>query len=1321
MMLFNNVKQDNNKDNEINIEKKTSLKQLIKPIKLNQALKIITKICKKIFELHKNNQFNEKLSSENIIINEINKDIIINLNLKNIDDNDQEKVIYSMLYLSPEQTGFINTEVSKQSNIYSIGIIFYELLTGETPFIDNNIKKIVYKHLTEEPVKPSLKNENIPDIIDEIIIKCLQKNPVDRFEDILELQNILEYISTLSNKNLYSIKLDEIKSIYIKSHTKMISRNSEVEYLKDKYNELDSGNPRIVMIKGISGIGKSELVEAFKNNILNDSDPIFLSFKCSVSTQNMPFIPIINFINRYFENIPESKITEILERLNKKNILSKLVQFVPNIKKYLSNISFDEKKSKKNEFNQGFLIHGNNEIKNQKLLYIVNEFFCEIGSQERNLLLFIDDIQWIDEDSLTQILYFYKNMHNCKIMIILNSSNDLKIDMQTSDIFSTIQLKPLNQYDVKILINNYLKIKEDENFKDIFYERILDCSNGIPFYIFETIKALLDSKVVSKKSDEWVVDYKKLEDFKLKNDLSYFLTRRLNRLEKEERMVLAIAAMIGKEFRFDFLIKILDIFIFQVNKSDFIQKIKRIIKKAKQEQILKENEKGLYGFCHDKIKEILYENLTVEFKNRGHLFIAQILEEIYQENIDKSVFCIAYHYNNTNKEEKKIKYNFLAYQKAKEIFSLNETVFYLKKIIESYFINNNLNEEIVNLIIELSVFLQIIGRVKESFYYLEKALVISRKNKWIKSEFNILITIGRGKGLVKKLGESKENFKLAIKICEKYKEEKEINIKFAYYCMGVTTYFSSNFKKSKYYLDKTLENVNESDEIGFLLMIYAFKLLNEAGLGNYVEAKSYLNKIEANINKIESPILLAKLYSFCSLYYAITRENPERALEYITKSEVINNRSNSIYNQSINIPFKMRVLLTLGKNEEVIKIGEKALKDSSKNNVFIGIDHIYMFMVDAYLNLGNFKKANDMAIKFSSDKYDIEFEFCKIILIKARLIYSYLNRNKEKCLTLINEGYNLYKKIGCDHVGIFFILFKIKIYKEIMDFENVEKLNCDLLEILKNKQLNTVYSYYTKFLEMIEDFKEKEKSNLTISKIKEEIQINTVVKVSQLISEISDLEKLLDYIMVSTGAERAFVCCYHNRNNEFDCREKKNISNQEITFIKNILTETVNKKEVVIINDLENNNTYEFLQKNSNNKIKSLISLPILFRGEIIGVLYLDSCLLTNLFCESDLEIFKVFAAQMAIYLKDYKTEKSITTTNVNINNEKLNQYCEDKKITKREKEILLLLMKRFQNPEISNTLSISLNTVKMHIQNIFKKINVKKRREFYELIKEII
>ncbi|MDP2960368.1 MAG: protein kinase, partial [candidate division Zixibacteria bacterium] len=199
-------------------------------------------------------------------------------------------------YLAPEIIR--GEEYNHQVDLYSLGVMLYEVLTGKLPFEEFDLMSIAKGHLEKEPEFP--RDLKIPESLKHQILKLLKKDPLDRYYSARELIEEIEQAS--------GIKLEEVDSNLIKSlmaSTDFIGREEDFSLLKYLYEEMKCGRTEVIHLEGECGVGKTRLLEEFKNFVqiqgglviwknIAESGEMLLPEPQSLSIQTHPIVLIID-------------------------------------------------------------------------------------------------------------------------------------------------------------------------------------------------------------------------------------------------------------------------------------------------------------------------------------------------------------------------------------------------------------------------------------------------------------------------------------------------------------------------------------------------------------------------------------------------------------------------------------------------------------------------------------------------------------------------------------------------------------------------------------------------------------------------------------------------------------------------------------------------------------------------------------------------------------------------------------------------------------------------------------------------------------------
>ncbi len=187
-----------------------SLKKYLKNAQLDtlQFLTIANNVVNAMITIHDKEIIHKDVNPSNILINERTLEVKIsdfgiserfskhNTNLSKPDD-----IVGTYEYLPPEQSGRINKSIDFRSDVYSLGITYYEMSTGQLPFVSEDVIELIHAHIAVVPVTPHDLNPEIPVQISNIIMRMIEKNPDDRYQSLSAVKEDLIECIDLFEKN----------------------------------------------------------------------------------------------------------------------------------------------------------------------------------------------------------------------------------------------------------------------------------------------------------------------------------------------------------------------------------------------------------------------------------------------------------------------------------------------------------------------------------------------------------------------------------------------------------------------------------------------------------------------------------------------------------------------------------------------------------------------------------------------------------------------------------------------------------------------------------------------------------------------------------------------------------------------------------------------------------------------------------------------------------------------------------------------------------------------------------------------------------------
>ncbi len=1252
-----------------------TLNHCLHQLDLWSKIEIIKQCASTLQFFHNQNIIHKSLNLKNIWLNieDINLKIT-NFGIFNLIDFEHlfsnKKNVNHFFYTPPEQTGLLKRAVDARSDLYSLGIIFYYLLTGKNPFISDEIGKLIHLHLSQTPPAPSKLNPDIPPVLDKIVLKLIEKEPDRRYQTAKGLKEDLEYLLNHKNKTSFLIG-EKDKTVVLNYQIKMVGREKQLEILKQNYESAQITNNKFTLIKGKSGIGKTKLIESFNEQIL-DENTLFLVSKCTKATSNIPYAALSNIFEDYFKKYYKAKYNTYILNLLGDNI-AYLIDLFPFLKNYFQYTPTPKEDLLKDR-----------DTKTQ-ILQTICDFLNIIAHQEERMIFCLDDINWADQGTIDLLNYLSLNLKNPFLNLICTYSDE-EIELTTnfnllSQNFFTMKLNQLNKEAVIIFTQRMLN--QENLFEDSFYDKIYQISNGEPVILMEAIKTLKEENILYNQDYEWEVNYQELSNFQFDNNISKLIIKKLNSLDHMEKEALLISSVFGQEVNLIILNLILaEIFEKEGPKKWDVENTITILKKLQDLRIITEEfTLGKDSFwLSGKVNEIIYHLISDEKKEELHLICAKTLENFYQHKVSEKVFQIAYHYNKTKVIDKIMKYNEIAYKIALDRYALNEAIHYIKFIADIKLKSDQFKREDIELFLRMNRLLYTTSKISLGLEYMTKLLKIAKKNKWDKELLDINLNIGTGYYLMNNTIISLQYYNEAMNLAQK--RDEEITIPTPYTMVGSAYYFKYQLEKAEFYFTKAIEYTDEN-KLNELLPLLGLRSWVYSTFGDFERAEIDIKFIEENLKEINNPIMLSSLYHFCSLFYSWSGEDIEKALKYSFTSYEYAVQANAIVFQYSALYSRMVAYFLLNQFDKCEEIFEKALKIASEREVNISIQSFYALMAQCYLYQQNFEKANSIATKHLFKKEEINDKQSILSFLQIHSVYLYVQGQIRNCLEILDEGLILYESTKIAPIGLFFLFFKKHILEKIQSNKSKE-VEEELNQLLdKKKKLIFLYEKFKDLIRLIEKTKNF-KESATTSILKEKIQLENIIKTSQLISSVLDINDLLNMIIEKTievtGAQRGALLIYNIQKNQIEYQVTLNISRNifKNQSFEELISKVKNGKMGLIIN---RNNFFEYYLLGSEN-IKSALCTPLILKGNVVGILYLDSNLIDDLFSKRELDILEVFTVQAAIAIENAtlynNLEKKVTERTKELQN--LNELSNLVNSTFSIMEIIKIIYNTFHN-----------------------------------------
>jgi diguanylate cyclase (GGDEF)-like protein len=458
---------------------------------------------------------------------------------------DPREIVGQLPYLAPEQTGRTGTPVDQRSDLYALGVLFYELTTGAPPFTDDDPLHLVGQILSRRPVPPDRLADRLPVMFSRIVVRLLQKEPDDRYFGAAGLAHDLARVVADPETEFTLGQRDFPQRLA--PPTRLVGRAREVTLLSEALDQAITGSVQGVLVCGAPGVGKSVLI--------NQLRPL-------VATRGGWFAPgkadqyrhdaTTTLFSEAMDRLGALLLTEPEEELNRlrRRLLAALgdnaglvTALVPALRQLLG-VEPDDWTS-----------HEGSEV-SARLLQAAPDLLREIVSPQRPLVLFLDDLQWATARPL-QTIDTLLGDPGLRGLLVVGAYRDAEVDAahpltgmierwERLGITPTrLRLGNLPVADVASLIAEMLRIAPEDaaRLSAVLGER----TDGNPFDTVELINALRRDGALVLGEQGWTWDAATIRGYVGTGDVVDLLTDRIAQLPEDCREVLRIMARLGVE------------------------------------------------------------------------------------------------------------------------------------------------------------------------------------------------------------------------------------------------------------------------------------------------------------------------------------------------------------------------------------------------------------------------------------------------------------------------------------------------------------------------------------------------------------------------------------------------------------------------------------------------------------------------------------------------------------------------------------------------------------------------------------------------------
>ncbi|MBD2215101.1 AAA family ATPase [Nostoc linckia FACHB-104] len=652
------------------------------PMPLSTFLSLAIKLIGILGRIHAAGVIHKDINPSNIVFNLdtgvvkfIDFGIATRFNCTNPTFKNPHVLEGTLAYLSPEQTGRMNRLLDYRTDFYSLGVTFYELLTGQLPFATTDILELVHCHLAKSPVPPHELKATIPKAVSDIVLKLMAKNAEDRYQSAwgikADLEICADQLKEIGQINSIQLGLLDVWDQF-QIPQKLYGRDKEVAMLlaafvrvacplaqppagkdsrvasenlvqqrqEQKLTDNQTFKVEMMLVSGYAGIGKSALVQELYKPITAKRG-YFIWGKFDQFGRNIPYSAIADALQKLVQQLlgeADEQVQQWRSRLLTAlgNNGQLIIDVIPEIELIIGKqppVPEVGATEAQNRFNRVF-----------------GQFIRVFCSVEHPLVIFLDDLQWIDSatlklielmmlDEQTQFLFLIGAYRDNEVTpthpLALTIENLRKQGAVLQEIFlSPLTREPLNQLIAETLHQNADAICS-------LAQLVLRKTEGNPFFVGEFLRSLYAEKLLSFNAEHrsWQWNIAQIEAQNITDNVVDLLLSKLKKLPEVTQQLLQLAACIGCKFDLETLAivckqspKIVFQDLLTAVQTGFIQPLSEL-----DENLLVQE----YKFLHDRVQQAAYALIDESQKVGVHLQIGRnLLEKTSPKQLAERLFEI---------------------------------------------------------------------------------------------------------------------------------------------------------------------------------------------------------------------------------------------------------------------------------------------------------------------------------------------------------------------------------------------------------------------------------------------------------------------------------------------------------------------------------------------------------------------------------------------------------------------------------------------------------------------------------------------------------
>ena len=556
--------------------------------------------------------------------------------------------------------------VTPRSDLYSLGAMLYEMVTGRPPFLGDDSVAIIGQHLNTPPVAPSWHNPSCPTALEVLILRLLEKDPSKRSASASEVHAALESID-LSSAHPEPVEGQAAPADNPIYHRTFVGRESELRQLESAFDNALSGAGSLTMVVGEPGIGKTAVCEQLAPYVTLRGGKSLVGHCYEEGSLSLPYLALV-----------EARRSYVLER-DPQGLESDLGTGAADVARIVSEI--------RDRVQVELRPPGDPEDDRWRLLQGVTTFLRN-ASTVQPLCIVLEDLHWSDQGTLDLLIHMARNLQGARLLIVgtyrdveVNRAHPLSsalAELRRGSAFERVPQRGLTVDEVHRMINAVA----GQEVRWALAEGVHRQTEGNPLFIQEVLRYFVEEGLLKRQDGWWVGRWRETGEAPLEmvipEGLRDVIGKRLLRLSQECNRLLSIAAVIGRDFALETLQAIAG-----MSEEEVLVGLEEALKVG----VVEDQSRGAiarFRFTHAFFRQTLYEETIAPRRIRLHQQVAQALQSQYTARLEEHAVELAEHfafYSDPEGLAMAVDYSEVAARRAMSVFDYGEASRLLERAI----------------------------------------------------------------------------------------------------------------------------------------------------------------------------------------------------------------------------------------------------------------------------------------------------------------------------------------------------------------------------------------------------------------------------------------------------------------------------------------------------------------------------------------------------------------------------------------------------------------------------------------------------------------